>query len=72
MAIMRTQGGGGLKLARKYLGPYRIKRVLRNDRYIVEKIGQTERSRITSTVIDHMKPWSGISRNYMIEENIDI
>lgn len=34
VAIKRTQAGLGLKFAPKYLGPYRILKVLRNDRYI--------------------------------------
>jgi len=70
VAITRTQCGGGLKLARTYLGPYRIKRALRHDRYIVEKVGQAEGPRMISTVIDHM---SGVARlEVMMEENIDI
>ncbi|XP_029158483.1 uncharacterized protein LOC114930814, partial [Nylanderia fulva] len=56
VAIKRTQGGPGLKFAAKYFGPYRIKRVLRNDRYIVQKIGEGEGPRMTSSAADHMKP----------------
>ncbi|XP_029178223.1 uncharacterized protein K02A2.6-like [Nylanderia fulva] len=58
VAIQRTQGGPGLKLCAKYLGPYQVKRTLRNDRYIVEKIGQGEGPKKTSTAADHMKPWA--------------
>lgn len=58
VAIKRTQIGSGLKLAAKFLGPYRITKVLRNDRYIVEKIGSHEGPRETSTVADQMKPWT--------------
>lgn len=57
VAIQRTQNKPGLKFCAKYLGPYRIKRVLRNDRYIVEKIGEGEGPYITSTAVDHVKPW---------------
>jgi len=57
VAIQRTQGGPGQKFCTKYLGPYRIKRVLRNDRYIVEKVGENEGPRNTSSAVDHMKPW---------------
>lgn len=57
VAIKRTQGGPGLKFATKYLGPYQVKRALRNERYIVEKIGQGEGPRKTSTAADFMKPW---------------
>lgn len=37
VAIKRTQFGAGLKLKPKYLGPYKIVKVKRNDRYDVEK-----------------------------------
>jgi hypothetical protein len=56
VAIKRTQLGSGLKLAPKYLGPYTIIRSLRNDRYIVRKVGEGPCQ--TSTSADHMKPWS--------------
>lgn len=42
VAIKRTQQGPGLKLCAKYFGPYRINKVLRNDRYVVEKVGDHE------------------------------
>ena len=58
VAIQRTQGGPGLKFCAKFFGPYQIKRVLRNDRYIVEKLGEREDPRRTSTAADHMKPWT--------------
>lgn len=61
VAIKRTQGGPGLKFATKYLGLYRIKKTLRNERYIVEKIGEVEGPRITSTASDHMKLWNETS-----------
>jgi len=57
VAIKRTQLGPGLKLANKYLGPYSVIKVLRNDRYIVQKIGEHEGPFRTSTSADHMKPW---------------
>jgi len=57
VAIKRTQLGPGLKLANKYLGPYTVTRVLRNDRYLVQKIGEHEGPVKTSTSVDHMKPW---------------
>lgn len=58
VAIQQTQGGPGLKLHAKFLGPYKIQKALRNKRYIVEKIGATEGPRMTSTACDYMKPWS--------------
>lgn len=57
VAIQRTQLGPGLKVCPKFLGPYRIKTVLRNDRYLVEKIGEHSGPNTTSTSTDHMKPW---------------
>jgi hypothetical protein len=39
VAIKRTQQGPGLKLANKYLDPYEIVRILRNNRYIIRKVG---------------------------------
>ena len=50
VAIERTQGGPGLKLHSKFLGPYRVVKVLQNDRYIVH-----EGPRTISTAADHMK-----------------
>jgi len=57
VAIKRTQLGPDLKLANKYLGPYTVTRVLRNDWYLVQKIGEHERPIKTSTSADYMKPW---------------
>ncbi|KYN27495.1 hypothetical protein ALC57_03115, partial [Trachymyrmex cornetzi] len=57
VAIKRTQFGPGLKFRNKFLGPYRVVRVMRNDRYTVEKIGEHEGPQETSTSADHMKPW---------------
>lgn len=58
VAIKRTQFGAGLKLKPKYLGPYRIWKVKRNDRYDVEKVDVcTEGPNKTSTCADHMKKW---------------
>ncbi|EZA61388.1 hypothetical protein DMN91_007821 [Ooceraea biroi] len=57
VAIRRTQLGPELKVCPKFSGPYQITKVLRNDRYIVKKIGEHRSSQTTSTVADHMKPW---------------
>jgi len=35
VVIKRIQQGPGLKLANKYLGPYKTVKILRNNRYIV-------------------------------------
>ncbi|XP_043264236.1 uncharacterized protein LOC122404367 [Colletes gigas] len=57
VAIKRTQYGPGLKFASKFLGPYRVERILRNDRFIVCKVGEHEGPQQTSTLAEHMKPW---------------
>ncbi|KAL0810270.1 hypothetical protein ABMA28_011711 [Loxostege sticticalis] len=58
VAIKRTQFGPGLKLKPKYLGPYRIVKVKRGDRYDVEKNDPSaEGPNKTSTSADHMKSW---------------
>lgn len=57
VAIRRTQQAPGLKLASKFLGPYKITRALRNNRYLVHKMGEHEGPRQTSTAADYMKLW---------------
>ena len=57
VAIKRIQFGPGLKLGGKFLGPYRVSRTMRNDRYMVEKVGFHEGPAHTSTTADFMKPW---------------
>lgn len=69
VAIKRTQLGPGLKLANKYLGPYTVIKVLRNDRYVVQKIGDHEGPLRTSTAADHMKPWADLSRDDSEDED---
>lgn len=59
VAIKRTQFINGMKLHSLYLGPYKVTKVKRNDRYDVEKIGEHEGPGITSTSVDNMKPWAG-------------
>ena len=57
VAIKRTQFGPGLKFGGKFLGPYRVSRTMRNDRYMVEKVGEQEGPTHTSTTADFMKLW---------------
>ncbi|KAG5320741.1 MOS1T transposase, partial [Pseudoatta argentina] len=57
VAIKKTQVGPGSKFAPKFLGPYRISKVLRNDRYLVTRVGDHIGPQQTSTSADHMKPW---------------
>ena len=62
MVIERTEGGPGLKLHSKFLGSYRVMNVLRNNRYLVQREGEHEGARSTSTAADHMKRWNvGVS-----------
>lgn len=58
VAIKRTQLGPGLKVHHRFLGPYLIKRVLHNNRYSVEKVGDHEGPQSTTTSADHLKQWS--------------
>ncbi|KAH8279239.1 hypothetical protein KR026_004571, partial [Drosophila bipectinata] len=58
VAIKRTQFGAGLKLKKKYLGPYTVTRKLRHGRYLVEKVGDDEGPNKTNTVAEYMKLWS--------------
>lgn len=71
VAIKRTQLGPGLKLANKYLGPYTITRVLRNDRYLVQRVGEHEGPMKTSTSVDHMKPWVEFASDNSEDESED-
>lgn len=57
VAILRTQRGPGLKLHPKFFGPYKIVSVLRNNRYLVERVGDHAGPFKTSTSADHMKRW---------------
>lgn len=69
VAIKRTQFGPGLKLKPKFLGPYRVTNVKRNDRYDVEKLSQdTEGPGKTSTSADHMKQWPMAEEDDVIGE----
>ncbi|XP_017888656.1 uncharacterized protein LOC108630103 [Ceratina calcarata] len=55
VAIKRTQAAPGLKFHSKYLGPYRVTKLLRNNRYMVQKVGEHEGPQMTSTAADYMK-----------------
>lgn len=55
VAISRTQFGNHLKIAKKFLGPYRVLKQKRNDRYEVEKVGLHEGPNRTSTCAEYMK-----------------
>ncbi|KZC09611.1 hypothetical protein WN55_01048 [Dufourea novaeangliae] len=49
VAIKRMQPTTHGKFSAKFLGPYAVQNVLRNDRYLVEKDGDGEGPRRTST-----------------------
>ncbi|KZC07934.1 hypothetical protein WN55_10080 [Dufourea novaeangliae] len=57
VVIKRTQFGTGLKLRKKYLGPYQVTRVKGNNRYEVVRVGEGEGPKITSTAADYMKTY---------------
>lgn len=56
VAIKRTQQDPGFKFAQKYFRPYEIIKVLRNQRYIVRKVGEHEGPVQTTSAADFMKP----------------
>lgn len=60
VALRRTQFLPMKKLAKKYLGPYRVISRRRPNRFEVHKIGDSEGPNKTSTGIDFMKPWCPI------------
>lgn len=55
VAIKRTQFGTGMKLRKKYLGPYQVSRVNGNHRYEVIRVGEGEGPKIATTAADYMK-----------------
>lgn len=58
VAIKRTRFGPELKLKPKFLGPYKVTKCKRNDRYDVEKVeSSSEGSTNTSSSADQMKRW---------------
>lgn len=54
VAVKRTQQDPGSKFA--FIGPYEIVKVLRNNRYLVQKVGEHEGPQRTSSAADFMKP----------------
>lgn len=72
VAVKRTQQAPGSKFASKYLGPYEVTRVLRNNRYLVHKVGEQEGPRQTSTTADFMKPWITEESDFEAEKEDDV
>ncbi|KAL7726108.1 hypothetical protein ACLKA6_010155 [Drosophila palustris] len=58
VAIKRTQFGSGLKLKAKFLGPYQVVKVKHNNSYDVQKVGNSDGPKNTTTCAEYMKPWS--------------
>jgi len=58
-----------MKLGSKYLGPYEIIKILRNNRYVVRKVGH-EGPWETSTAADYIKPWASESDNLLNDEEL--
>lgn len=58
VAIKRTQFTTQAKLKPRFFGPYKITAVKSCDRYNVEKLGDTEGPKHTSSSADLMKPWA--------------
>jgi len=69
VAIKVTQFITGKKLANKYMGPYEVIQVIRNDRYDVKKASDFEGPQQTSTSADFMKLWRYAS-NKKEDENL--
>nr|XP_012139076.1 PREDICTED: uncharacterized protein LOC105662310 [Megachile rotundata] len=61
VAIKRTQFGTGLKIQKKYLGPYKVSSFKGNNRYEVIRVGKGEGPSITTTAADYMKPFKEFS-----------
>ncbi|KOC59904.1 hypothetical protein WH47_10546, partial [Habropoda laboriosa] len=63
VVINRTQFDSGLKIKKKYLGPYKVTCVKGNNRYEVIRIDEGEGSKVTSSSADYMKAYNiGSSR----------
>lgn len=57
VAIKRTQFGPGLKIKKKFLGPYEVSQVNGNNRYEVIRVGDVEGPKMTTSAADYMKPY---------------
>ncbi|XP_071650029.1 uncharacterized protein [Temnothorax longispinosus] len=57
VAIKRTQFSPGLKIKKKFLGPYKVSQVNGNHRYKVIRVGEGKGPKITTTAADYMKPY---------------
>nr|XP_012151023.1 PREDICTED: uncharacterized protein LOC105663868 [Megachile rotundata] len=53
--------GPGLKIKAKFLGPYKVTKIKRNNKYEVVRIEDREGPRLTSTSADFMKRYGSIS-----------
>ena len=53
----------------KSLGPYHVTIILRNNRYVVQKIGEHEGPQTIYTATDHLKPWINDGNGSLSEES---
>lgn len=58
MAIKKTQFSVGAKVQPSYLGPYEVVRVMRNDRYVLQKVGDGPGPISMTSAADFMKSWA--------------
>ena len=61
VAIKRTQFGTELKIHKKFLGPYKVSRFKRRNRYEVIRVGEGEGPSVTTVAADHVKPFKEFS-----------
>lgn len=71
VAIRKTQVTPGSKLAAKYYGPYQIIKTLRNDQYILKKVGEHNGLQETSTSADYIKPWINNISDYSTKDLVE-
>lgn len=70
VSIRREVPGDGksMKLAAKYQGPYRIKKILPNERYVVEDTPLTKKKNHRTydnvVAVDKLKPWLCFDKNF--------
>lgn len=69
VAITKTQFSSGAKLKPKNMGPYKVTKIERNDRYGVNKIGINEGPKETTTSADNMTSWPTINWTQPSREN---
>lgn len=69
LARQAPHDGKSQKLSVKYQGPYRILKVLRNDRFVVEDDSQKGRRYEAVVSIDKIQPWMSFCRELESDES---